>query len=125
MIAIIEWLINIAKAIGYWFQEIFREAIKFTTTAWGVIVLVVGLAYAAMLDTVGAINSVVVSIDGFTSNGPSLTAPSGIGGMLAIANTFTPLDEVFQYASAFLIVLLGVGIYRLIKSWIPTMSGGG
>src|ERR1700731_3699678 len=123
MLGIISWLIDIAKGIGYWFTEVFREAIKFTTTTWGVVVLIAGLAYTAMADTVGAINSALNAVQGMGS-GPSLGSTSGISTFLATTNTFCPLDEAFAYGSAYLVLVCGIGLYRVIKSWIPTLSGG-
>jgi hypothetical protein len=124
VIGIISWLTNIAKALGYWFQEIFREAIKFCTTTWGVVVIAGGLAYTVAQDTVAAFNEALTAI-GAIDPSASLGSTSGIGTFLAVTNTFLPLDEVFAYGGAYLVLVCAVGVYRIIKSWIPTLSGSG
>jgi hypothetical protein len=124
MLGIISWLVNIAKALGYWFQEVFREGVKFATTTWGILLIVGGLAYSAFADSVGAIQSIIDVLSG-QSVGTSLASPSGFTYALSIANTFAPMDELFSYGSSYLVLVCGFGLYRLIKSWIPTLTGGG
>lgn len=126
MTAIVSWLINIAKGIGFWFTELFREAIKFTTTVWGVIIIIAGLVYAALQDTVGAINTIIDAIGSVSTEHGTLTAGGGdVGWLLSVCNTFAPMDELFSYGGAYLVAIGAFGLYRLIKSWLPGGLAGG
>lgn len=126
MLGIISWLTNIAKALGYWFQEIFKEAIRWTTKIWALQVLIAGLCYTALNDTVGAINTILDLVSGADSTTASLT-PSGtnVTWLLSVCNTFAPMDELFAYAGTYLVLMGAFGLYRLIKSWIPGGFAGG
>lgn len=44
-------------------------------------------------------------------------------GMLANINSFFPLAELITYSLTLLSVYLLVVLYRMVKSWIPTVSG--
>lgn len=51
--------------------------------------------------------------------------PGTIGSILAIANTFFPLDELFQFTAAYLtLVMLPIGVYRFVKTWLFFGVGG-
>jgi hypothetical protein len=125
MFAIIDWLLNLWHLISYWFGEIFRETIKFFTTSWGVILIMGGMVWFVFNDTIEALNGVAALVSGRTIDAYNQSAPGTISQILTVCNTFTPLDEFCQYFGAYMTLVIAWGTYKLIKSWIPTLSGSG
>jgi len=50
------------------------------------------------------------------------TSLNGLTG-LELANTFFPVVETFEILFVYLTFLAVLNLYRLVKSWIPTVSG--
>jgi len=44
---------------------------------------------------------------------------------LAFANAWVPVDLFFQLVAAYCTLWTSWTVYRVVKSWIPTVSGGG
>jgi hypothetical protein len=51
-----------------------------------------------------------------------LTAVNGIKEMLSFANTVFPVVEFFMVCALLSTVWVAAAIYRLVKSWLPTLS---
>lgn len=52
-----------------------------------------------------------------------LTPSPLVADVLAIANTFTPLDELAAYAILYMSLLIGLAAYRFTCRWLPTIGG--
>ncbi|SRR6266446_1216035 len=126
MIAIIDWLVSIFHGVTYWFGELFKEWVKFVSTSWGLVLIVSGIAAGGYEFAIPAIYAASDLLTGLNPGSWSLGLPgSGMGTFMAVANTFTPLDELVSYAAAYLSLVLGLTIYRYAKTWIPEVFGWG
>lgn len=125
MTVIIGWLLYLAQLLAFWFKEAFKEAVKWSVSLWGLIIIVAGVAYTVFQDVVGTIQSLLSAVTGMDYLHPSLTAP-GVGAqLLMVANTFTPLDELFAYAATYFVLMGLWSIYQAIKSYLPAGFAGG
>lgn len=121
---LIQWILQ--AAVLSWEQ--FR---KFFSTTWGVLLIFGGLAYTGLTligTMTGAVTVFILSaLDGGASYGAGGAGTGNVAtSTLALANTIFPLDEALQMMAAMVLyVWLPIGIYRLIKSWIPAGFAGG
>jgi len=54
---------------------------------------------------------------------PELAAPGALGfKILGLANFMFPVAEFFALMGVYFGAMIGMGIYRFVKSWIPTLS---
>jgi hypothetical protein len=117
----IGWLLNsIWTALRSIIQGIWNIVLQGWTWAVGLIVVIC----TVVTDVVNTIASMLESLATALS---SLTLPDSnvvgsVGDCLAVANYFFPVEEMFAglvLISATWIIML---VYRVIKSWIPTLS---
>jgi hypothetical protein len=125
MIAIIDWLVSIFHGVTYWFGEIFNEAVKFTTAQWGLVLIAAGLGTAGYEFAVPAIYTCSGLLSGLSVGSWNFALPGPLATAFAIANTFTPMDELVSYLAAYLTLMLGLTIYRYAKTWLPEVFGWG
>lgn len=80
------------------------------------------LTFVWAMKSLGAVivSGVLASVSGLF---PSLNV-SGVQTFLANANYFFPLQEVVGMASLAGVLWVAVWAYRVVKSWVPTVSGG-
>lgn len=114
---------RVAESVSYWASELLKGLIKAGTTFWAALVLAAGLAWTIGHYIVLAMTDMVASIAAISTGSYTLAVPSGVSSVLAIGNTFTPLNEAFAYAAAYFTIMLVMLLYRNVKSWIPTLSG--
>lgn len=125
MTVILGWLFYLAQLLSFWSKEIFKEIVKWSVSFWGLVVIVAGIAYTVFNDIVGTIQSILSALTGMDYLHPSLVAP-GVGAqLLMVANTFTPLDELFAYAAVYFVLMGLWSIYQAIKSYLPAGFAGG
>lgn len=125
MSAIIDWLVSIFHGVTYWFGEVFKEVVKFTTAQWGLVLIAAGLGTAGYEFAIPAIYACSDLMTGLNPGSWSLGLPGGLSTAMAIANTFTPMDEFISYLASYLTLLLGLTIYRYVKTWLPEVFGWG
>ena len=96
------------------------------TSFWAIAIFWVGLAYLALKLvgdlTIRAFQQLAVVLQHGVG---SVGDPCGgaLISFLAIANTFFPLDEMIRLFFQLIVgIWLPIGIYRLIKSFIPTVA---
>jgi hypothetical protein len=91
--------------------------LAWTYVVWKGLTLVTGMITTALTHS----SDIIAYLHGQSS--PS--APAGLATVLQLSNTFFPLDELFQLTAAYIsLVMLPIGVYRFIKSWIPALAGG-
>jgi hypothetical protein len=91
--------------------------------AWavGLIVIIVGCVTKIVNAFCDLLESVATSIAGLTA--PNHTPDfSGVSEFLAVANHFFPVAEGFALLTLLSVTWLIMLSYRLVKSWIPTLS---
>ena len=79
--------------------------------------------WATLTVVFGPVATAVTAVGAFLA-----TMATGMGvfsSYLAFANAWVPVDLFFQCVSAYSTLWLALVIYRNVKSWIPTVSGGG
>jgi hypothetical protein len=117
-------------AVKGFFIQMWDEFSKYCGSIWAITILFFSLAWQG-LDLIGHLTirafqilGAVVST-GLYGNAGDPCNPGQLGQIMAIANTFFPMDECLKMLFALVAgVWLPLGIYRFIKSWIPAVSGG-
>ena len=69
-----------------------------------------------------SVEEVVLRLTELSMPSVDTTVPGAIMGALAIGNTFLPLSELVSFLILYVAIRAALSIYRLIKSWIPTLS---
>ena len=123
------WFQNLLSGIAYWFRQAIGGFIKFSTMTWAVITFAAGVAYVVGQFAVRGVNSIITEITQLPAtvgsmNAGTLAVPnSTVSTILQVTNTFTPLDEAFEYISMYLTLAVIVISYRQLKSWLPAGFG--
>ena len=71
----------------------------------------------------GALGSVIATVGSYLTLLASCLG--SVAPYFAFANAWVPVDVFFQLVAAYCSFWLGWVTYRVVKSWIPTVSGGG
>jgi hypothetical protein len=119
--ALIAVIVAIWKALLGVIQEVFRQVGVIFSTVWTIVLAFVALVYW-FFNTVGAMIASLISIVDQLVFGATSASGSGLSTFLATANTFVPLQETMVFLVSFGALLIALTTYRLIKSWIPTLS---
>ncbi len=91
------------------------------TWAVGLIVIIVGCVTQVVNAFCDLLENVATSVAGLTA--PNHTPDfSGVSEFLSVANHFFPVAEGFALLAVLSITWLVMLSYRLVKSWIPTLS---
>ncbi len=101
-------------------REVWQKFCDFGFSIWGVIVLAGGWIYYLFTSLVGHVTATVAAIANLVI--PSQGVQNTLATFTGIANTFFPLQECMVFLVAYLSLCLALTIYRLAKSWIPTLS---
>ena len=105
---------------GIW-QSVWDILVKGWTWAVGLIVLIVGCVTQV-------VNAMADLLENVAAEVGSLTAPdhhpdfSAATDFLATANHFFPVQETFALMMLLSVTWLIMLSYRLVKSWLPTLS---
>lgn len=120
---IADWLADLWTFIKYWSEESWKEAMKWGTGLWGLVVGIFGLIWTLLTHIVPILTLMLDTLNGLTTGTWDLRPPSYIMGALAIGNTFCPLEEALGYAAAYGVLKAGLALFRFVKSLIPTEAG--
>lgn len=105
------------------FSEAWRAVNALFAKAWAVVLSCIAALYELWEWMTEAITTVIAVIDGIVFPAAAQAgAPGAILTVLNICNTFLPLQELFNFLVAYMALYAVVMTYRLIKSWIPTLS---
>jgi hypothetical protein len=108
-----EWLRALLNTVWLWVLSLL--AILFAPVLW---ILDLIIEFQNLMIT--QLNSILTKVTGLMQ--AVWSAVGALGYPLGLANAFIPVTEIFA-ALTFLFVLWVLGLlYRLIKSWIPTVS---
>jgi phage-related protein len=102
------------------FREIWQKFCNFGFTIWGVITMVAGWLWfvcTSLVDMVGDVATTILEVII-----PGTAINQGIATYSSLANTFVPLSEAMAFLVGYLGLHLALMGYRLVKSWIPTLS---
>jgi hypothetical protein len=123
------WIISILSWLADNFYEglrvIIQTTVSFATSGWTWLVVTV-VGFIAITDKVSTFvyNSVVAAASALsgvsTNSNPS--ASSGAASLFDHVNAIFPLQESFTLLSAWSLLMLSAMTYRLVKSWIPSLS---
>jgi thiol:disulfide interchange protein len=106
-------------------SELWHVVREFLTTKWAAFILAVGVIWTVLSQGVALGQKILLILTNIVVSGFDL-APSGqILNVLAIANTFFPLDQLCVYTVAYGILVLAMTVYRFAKSMIPSPVPGG
>lgn len=114
------WLFDIFDKTWYIIAEVWRQVANFFRTTWGVVLLVAGWVWTCLTYVVDSLGDVVNAVAGIVM--PGLSAGGNLTNIFGICNYFLPLQEVFAYIVLYAALLAALTVYRVIKSWIPTLS---
>lgn len=121
-------------AIANWFNALFEEGrsltafiwaqiVGFLVSVWSIVLTIATLVWLFLREVLTAIQASVAAIDAVTVPATPSGSPGTIGYFLNVANTFFPLSELFVFLVAYGALMAGLTVYRVVKSWIPTVSG--
>lgn len=102
-----------AKGLGLWLFGIVIAATGIAKAIYTFIILMLDRAFTSLGELAGAVGGIE----------NDFSAPVGLVlDALRFTNYFFPLEEMFAFAAA-LVALWVLGmLYRLVKSWIPSLS---
>jgi hypothetical protein len=116
------WLASVLSSGRATVREVWDKIKLFGNTTWSLVVLVVGWLFTAVVWLGDLITETLASIASLVIPTISTTLAGSVASYAALANTVLPLSEAMVFLVAYLGMLLILTIYRLVKSWIPTLS---
>lgn len=119
---IISWLAGAWSWLGWLKDEIWRQVRGGLLSVWGFVLIAVGWLWSAVDFISSSVAAVLAKVDALVFPSVSVGMPGSLSYAASVANTFFPLQEAITMAVAFMALVLGLTVYRLIKSWIPTLS---
>jgi hypothetical protein len=118
-----DWLADIWTFLKDWCGESWKEVAKWGTALWGLVAIAGTLIWTVLTHIVPLLTLLLDTINGLVTGTWNFAPPAGITNVLAIANTFTPLQEAMGYAAAYGLLKGTLALYRFIKNLIPTEAG--
>lgn len=119
---IINWLAGLWETVWGVIQEIWRQTGETIANAWTIGLLVIGWVWWAFDKIGGVIATLVGAVDAIAFPSLSSAAPGTLSYVLSVANSFFPVDALFAFLVGYVTLRLSLTVYKLIKSWIPTLS---
>jgi hypothetical protein len=122
-----QWLLD---GIQGFFESLWKGIKDTGLQFWGVIVITATLVWQGFTLigdlTIQAVQA-LTGIANWATNAPANNiADSTLGSYFALANTIYPLDETVRLMASMVVgVWVPIGIYRLLKSWLPAGFAGG
>ncbi len=122
-----QWLLD---GIQGFFESLWKGIRDTGLQFWGVVVIAVTLVYQGFTLigdlTIQAVKA-LTGIGNWAAGAPANNiTDSSLSTYFALANTIYPLDETVRLMAAMVVgVWVPIGIYRLLKSWLPGGFAGG
>ncbi len=123
MNAIIAWFKDTRQFLGFWFEESWKEVVKWGATGWGLVTIIVAVIWTVLTHIVPMLSLLLDTLNGLVTGNWNYEPPAAIMNILAIGNTFTPLQELMQYAITYGTLKGSLLLYRWVKTLIPTEAG--
>jgi hypothetical protein len=121
---LVDWVLGPFFAWCKWFGltawDLWR---KWETFKWKIVALCIGVVWLVITNAAKWIAQTVAMLDTLIFPTKNLAAPGSLSWVLALCNTLFPLSELMGLVLAYYTFVIGFGIYRFIKSWIPAVSG--
>jgi hypothetical protein len=115
--------------IGFkgWFDWALRALVGFYKKQfqlwWLVLVLAASWAWALVTHMNDMLTMLSDSLAAITPEQINLTPPAAVGQVMAIANTFFPMNEAIAFTISYAALKIALTAIRFIKGFIPTLSG--
>jgi hypothetical protein len=118
---LVAFFVSLWNGIKAIWQGTWNVIMRGWTWAVGLIVIIVGCVTKIVNAFCDLLESVATSVAGLTApnHAPDF---SGVSEFLAVANHFFPVAEGFALLTLLSVTWLIMLSYRLVKSWIPTLS---
>jgi len=120
--SLISWLAGAFNWTSDAITEVWRVIKDFYGWWFGLIITAVGWLWLVLTWVTNSLTDVLEQIDALVFPTLSSGVPGPVSSCMALANTFFPVAELFAFLIAWLALMLTLSAYRLIKSWIPTLS---
>src|SRR5438045_2619956 len=98
MTGILNWLSDQWNLVGYFLVEFFKESAKWGTGLWGLVVVLVSLGWTLLTHIIPILTLMLSTLNGLVTGNWNFAPPGSIMNLLAIANTFSPVQELMTYA---------------------------
>lgn len=103
-------------------QEIWRQTGVTLGSVWTIVLAVVGLVVWAW-DKVGqTLIYLITTLDVLAFPETAAGAVGPLMSWMEVVNRFLPLEEMYAFLITWMTLTIALSTYRLIKSWIPTLS---
>jgi len=113
----------IADSLFYLFREAWRQMGVIGGSLWSwATLLCSGIIWAADLVTTGIIKLADFADALIMQSFPSIPSGASLSNLYAVGNTIFPLTEAAGMLVLYVVVIGLCTAYRLVKSWIPTLS---
>jgi len=101
---------------------VWRQVGVTLTSAWTITLALVGVVWWA-IDTISSVVAGFVGIvDAIVFPAQHAATSGPLTYWLSVANTFMPVSETMAFLVGYLALVMALTTYRLVKSWIPTLS---
>jgi hypothetical protein len=122
------WLVDVVLGPFFRWVKWFAGAAwdlwqKWELFKWKVVLVIISVIWIVIANAAKWIAQTVAILDGLLFPTQSLAAPGSLTWVLDLCNTLFPLSELMAFVIAYYTFVLGFGVYRFIKSWIPAVSG--
>lgn len=114
------WLDSFYKWVWSFFEGLFAQLIALLGKTWAVAVLAFGWLWSAAHWLVGQLGHIADLVQNIVF--PAANHGTPWHEPIAFFNTFLPVDETFAFLVGYIGLCIGLTTYRLVKSWIPTLS---
>lgn len=118
-------LASIGNMISYAWEEFSRVIKEYYIAAWAVVLAVLTAISYGLSILIKVINILIPLLQGIDVASFDFSVPSPIANVLALMNTFFPLDELVRYFVSFCLFSITWSAYKFIKSWLPRINGWG
>jgi phage-related protein len=117
------WIISFLSSFWTSFKPWLTKTAGFATSLWGLLLVLGTLIWTIVTHIIPIITLCLSTLNSLVTGSWNLAPPTGIMTCLQIANTFTPLQEAMQMATAYGILKASQALFRWLKSFIPTEAG--
>ncbi len=123
MFSLIRIWIETRDWFGWAWDEFWRLFKDSGILHWGLVLGAVSFIYKLLDFPLRLVNWLLLRLQDIDISSFDFSKPTGAHQILALANTFFPLEEGFKLLAAYVVIYCFFIIYRKIKAWIPLMGG--